>query len=307
MRIVIGTRGSALALWQANWVKERLAAAGYEAESRVLKTAGDTRPEASLSRSGTKGLFIKEIEEALLEGSIDLAVHSLKDLPIDQPAGLEVAAVPKRDDPRDAFISRSGLLWNALPAGSSVGTSSLRRIAQLRALRRDLDIVPLRGNVDTRLRKLDRGDCDALVLAAAGLDRLGLPDRASAYFSLDEMCPAVGQGALAIEIRKDHPDVARAVQPLEHLPTHQAVRAERAVLAHLGGGCQTPIAAHAAVEGGKLLLRGVVASLDGSEVFRASAVGSLEEPERLGVGVAQDLLRQGARAVLEKQSGVRSL
>ncbi len=299
MRIVIGTRGSQLALWQSNWVKERLSAAGHEVENRVIKTTGDTHPEASLSRSGTKGLFIKEIEEALLDRSIDLAVHSLKDLPVDQPAGLEVAAVPKRDDPRDAFISRSGLLWNALSAGSSVGTSSLRRMAQLRALRRDLVVVPLRGNVDTRLRKLDRGHCDALVLAAAGLDRLGLAGRVTAHFSVEEMCPAVGQGAMAIEIRKGDMGVQNAAQPLDDALTHQAVRAERALLRHLGGGCQAPIAAYATVESGHLDLRGVVARLDGSEVIRASAAGALDDPERLGERLAQDLLNRGARAVLE--------
>ncbi len=299
MKIVIGTRGSQLALWQSNWVKDRLSAAGYEVESRVIKTTGDTHPEASLSRSGTKGLFIKEIEQALLEGSIDLAVHSLKDLPVDQPAGLEVAAVPKRDDPRDAFISRSGLLWDALPASSSVGTSSLRRLAQLRALRRDLVVVPLRGNVDTRLRKLDRGDCDALVLAVAGLDRLGLAARVTAHFSVEEMCPAVGQGAMAIEIRKGDMGVQNAVQPLDDALTHQTVRAERALLRHLGGGCQAPIAAYATVESGHLHLRGVVASLDGSEVIRGSAAGALDDPEPLGDRLAQDLLNRGARAVLE--------
>lgn len=302
MRIVIGTRGSQLALWQTNWVKERLSAAGHEVESRLIKTTGDTHPEASLSRSGTKGLFIKEIEEALLNQSIDVAVHSLKDLPVDQPAGLEVAAVPKRDDPRDAFISRSGPVyagWNALPAGARVGTSSLRRRAQLRALRRDLVIVPLRGNVDTRLRKLDRGDCDALVLAAAGLDRLGLAARVTAHFSVEEMCPAVGQGAMAIEIRMGDMGVQNAAQPLDDALTHQAVRAERALLRHLGGGCQAPIAAYATVESGHLDLRGVVARLDGSEVIRGSAAGSLDDPERLGERLAQDLLSRGARAVLE--------
>lgn len=299
MRIKIGSRGSRLALWQATWVKSQLESAGYAVEIEVIKTTGDKLANASLTQSGAKGLFIKEIEEALAEGRVDVAAHSLKDLPTEQPDGLTIAVVPAREDPRDVFISRNGKRWAELPAGSRVGTSSLRRLTQLRSLRGDLEVVPLRGNIDTRLKKLDRGDCDALVLAAAGLRRLGLDERVTEYFSVDQMCPAVGQGALAIEIRRGDERIERAVKPLDHAPTHQAVRAERALLRCLGGGCQVPIAAHAGAERNELRLVGVVSSLDGTKIIRASAAGSVTDPVALGTAVAQGLLKQGARFVLD--------
>jgi len=301
MKIIIGSRGSQLALWQSNWVKDRLATTGYEVEIRTIKTTGDKLQDVPLAQSGTKGLFIKEIEEALADGTVDVAVHSMKDLPTDQPAGLVIPAVPEREDARDVLISRDGRNFGHLPAGARVGTSSVRRQAQLRSLRGDLGLVPLRGNLDTRLKKLERGDCDALVLAAAGVHRLGLRDRITEYFSPDAMCPAVGQGALAIEIRQGDERTERAVRPLDHVPTHQAVRAERALLRHLGGGCQVPIAAHAVATGGQLNLVGLVASLDGSLVKRAAAAGTIEDPEGLGVRVATHLLQQGARAILESK------
>ncbi len=305
MKIIIGTRGSQLALWQANWVKNRLTGAGHAVEIKAIRTTGDKLANVPLTQSGTKGLFIKEIEEALAAGSIHLAVHSLKDLPTEQPAGLAVAAVPEREDARDVLVSRHGLSLASLPAGARVGTSSLRREAQLRALRRDLEVVPLRGNLDTRLRKLDGGEYDAVTLAAAGLKRLGLAGRVTQYFSVDEMCPAVGQGALAIEIRPGDPQLERAVRPLDHSATHLAVCAERATLRHLGGGCQVPIAAHAVVPGRELRLVAVVASPDGSDLIRASATGALNDPEALGASVARDLVKQGARAILEL-SGVET-
>jgi len=301
MKIIIGSRGSQLALWQSNWVKDRLADAGLEVEIKVIKTTGDKLQDVPLAQSGTKGLFIKEIEEALADGTVDVAVHSMKDLPTDQPAGLVIAAVPEREDARDVLISNNGQRFVDLPAGARVGTSSARRQAQLRSLRGDLGLVPLRGNLDTRLKKLDRGDCDALVLAAAGVHRLGLQARITEYFSPDAMCPAVGQGALAIEIRQGDERTERAVRPLDHVPTHQAVRAERALLRYLGGGCQVPIAAHAVATGGQLNLVGLVASLDGSLVKRAVAAGTIEDPEGLGVRVATHLLQQGARAILESK------
>ncbi|MFB3922847.1 MAG: hydroxymethylbilane synthase [Terriglobia bacterium] len=299
MRIVIGSRGSQLALWQANWVKDRLAAAGHEIEIRVIKTTGDKMQNLPLTGSGTKGLFIKEIEEALLDGSVDVAVHSMKDLPTDQPAGLAVAAVPEREDARDILISADGKRFNELPAGTRVGTSSLRRQSQLRNLRADLEFVPMRGNLDTRLKKLDRGDCGAIVLAAAGVHRLGWRGRITQYFDAREICPAVGQGALAIEARADDQRVRRALKPLDHAPTHWAVRAERAMLRRLGGGCQVPIAAHAVAENSHHRLIGVVASLDGSTVIRAEAAGAPDNPEALGVAVGEALLKQGAKAVLD--------
>src|SRR2546422_2212401 len=245
MRIIIGTRGSKLALWQAGWVRDQLAAQGHEVEIKVIKTTGDRLGNVPLTQSGTKGLFIKEIEEALGAGAIDLAVHSLKDLPTEQPPGLGVAAVPSRADARDALISSGARPLAALPPGSRVGTGSLRRQSQLRALRGDLEAVPVRGNVDTRLKKLERGEYDALILAAAGLERLGLSERGTQYFAVDEMCPAVGQGALAIETREGDDRIEQAVMPLDDPRTHEAVRAERAMLPCLGGGCQTPTAAHA--------------------------------------------------------------
>jgi hydroxymethylbilane synthase len=311
MRLIIGSRGSKLALWQAHWVRDQLVAAGYEIEVRIIKTTGDklqavapsdplpTSVAQAVAEVGSKGLFIKEIEEALLAREIDVAVHSLKDLPTEQPAGLALGAVPEREDARDVFISRNAQPLEKLPPGARVATSSLRRQTQLRALRPDLTYAGVRGNLDTRLRKLERGDCEALVLAAAGVHRLGLTEHITSYFGFDEMCPAVGQGALGIEIHADDARAHEAVARLDHLATHQAVRAERAVLRRLGGGCQVPIAAHAVVEDGKLRLQALVASNDGTQVVRAQTKGPASEPEALGSAVAADLLRQGAREILD--------
>ena len=311
MRLTIGSRGSMLALWQAHWVRDQLAASGHEVEIRIIKTTGDklqaiapggavpASMAQTVAEAGSKGLFIKEIEEALLAGGVDVAVHSLKDLPTDQPAGLLLGAVPLREDARDIFIGRDELSLSNLPRGARVATSSLRRQTQLRALRSDLVYVPMRGNLDTRLRKLDRGDCEALVLAAAGVHRLGLAKRITSYFGIDQMCPAAGQGALGIEIRGDDAGAREAIARLDERATHLAVRAERAVLRRLGGGCQVPIAAHAFAEDGRLSLRGLVASLDGSHLIRAEAKGSASDPEALGAVVAKDLLQQGAQGILD--------
>ncbi len=310
MKLTIGSRGSKLALWQAQWVRDQLTAKGFEVEVRIIKTTGDKlqafAPNESLPASiaetvaqvGSKGMFIKEIEEALLAGEIDVAVHSLKDLPTEPPAGLVLGAVPQREDARDVFISRNDQTLAALAPGARVGTSSLRRQTQLCSLRPDLTFEAMRGNLDTRLRKLERGDAQALVLAAAGVHRLGLAGHITAYFSFEQMCPAVGQGALGIEIRADDPKAREAVEPLDHVSTHQAVRAERAVLRRLGGGCQVPIAAHAVSEDSQLHLRGLVANLDGTRVIRAQAVGAASDPEALGTAAAEDLLQQGARDIL---------
>jgi hydroxymethylbilane synthase len=310
MNIRIGSRGSQLALCQANWVKDQLTAAGHEITIEIIRTSGDklqNYPPAQplpasiaqiVAEAGTKGLFIKEIEEALLAGQVDLAVHSLKDLPAILPAGLILAAIPRREDARDALISAGGKPFEELPEGARVGTGSPRRQAQLRRLRADLDVIPVRGNLTTRLRKLEGGDCAALVLAAAGLHRLGLRSHISAYFSFDQICPAVGQGALAIEIRQDDVELERAVTPLDDPATHLAVRAERAMLQRLGGGCQVPIAAHASFEGAQLRLLGIVASLDGSRLIRASAAGSQNNPENLGAAVAEELIERGAGEIL---------
>ena len=299
MKLTIGTRGSQLALWQANWVKDQLHLAGHEGEIRIIKTTGDKLEQLPLTASGTKGLFIKEIEEALMDRSVDLAVHSMKDLPTDTPDGLLIAAVPQREDARDVLISTTGKKHGELPRGARIGTSSPRRQSQLRHLRGDLELVPMRGNLDTRLRKLDRGDCDAIVLAAAGAHRLGWRSRITEYFSASQICPAVGQGALAIECREGHHDAVRILADLDDAPTHWAIRAERAMLRHLGGGCQVPIAAFAVAAGRQLVLHGVVAALQGETVIRTEASGSVDNPEELGARAADDLLRQGARAILE--------
>ena len=296
MKVIIGSRGSKLALWQANWVRNRLAAAGHVVEIRIIKTTGDKLANLLLAQSGTKGLFIKEIEEALLAGEIDVAAHSLKDLPTELPEGLCVAAVPRREDARDVLVA--GQTCAELKPGARVGTSSLRRQVQLRQLRHDLDLVPMRGNLDTRLRKLDEGDCDALVLAAAGMHRLGLGHKIQQYFAVEEVCPAVGQGALAIEIREDDDKVRNAVSPVDDPATHSAIRAERAALRHLGGGCQAPIAAYARLEDGELYLAGMVARSDGSRLLRSAAAGPAGDPEGVGTALAEGLLHQGARAIL---------
>jgi len=296
MKVIIGSRGSKLALWQANWVRNRLAAAGHVVEIRIIKTTGDKLANLLLAQSGTKGLFIKEIEEALLAGEIDVAAHSLKDLPTELPEGLCVAAVPRREDARDVLVA--GQTCAELKPGARVGTSSLRRQVQLRQLRHDLDLVPMRGNLDTRLRKLDEGDCDALVLAAAGMHRLGLGHKIQQYFAVEEVCPAVGQGALAIEIREDDDQVRNAVTPVDDPATHSAIRAERAALRHLGGGCQAPIAAYARLEDGELYLAGMVARSDGSRLLRSAAAGPAGDPEGVGTALAEGLLHQGARAIL---------
>ena len=324
MKLVVGTRGSALALWQANWARDRLVILRHAAEIKVIRTSGDqpepsdssAAPDGSAGRSG-KGLFIKELEEALLDKSIDVAVHSLKDLPLDQPAGLTIAGISTRDDARDVLVCREGVppagasAFDALPAGSRVATGSLRRQTQLRHRRADLHYVPIRGNVDTRLRKLDAGECDALVLAAAGLIRLGLEARISETFSPDRLCPAPGQGALGIETRADgmtrESSVERAASALDDRTTRHAVRAERAVIWCLGGDCSTPIGAYAEPNADRLSLTAVVASPDGTRLIRAAASGPLTRPEELGNQVADDLLRQGAREILDSLPQARSL
>jgi len=297
--LAIGTRGSQLALRQARWVAERLAEAGEPSRLEIIRTTGDKIADAPLARIGGKGLFTKEIEEALLEGRIDLAVHSLKDLPTELPAGLRLAAVPPREDPRDALV---GARLADLPEGARVGTSSLRRSAQLRALRPDLRIEPVRGNLDTRLRKLEEGRYDALVMAAAGLKRMGWQERISEYLPAEWICPAPGQGALAIETRADG-EAARICSALEDAAARAEVTAERAVLAGLGGGCQVPVGAYAEFREGRLAIRAAVISPDGSRVIRAEAEGPAAQAAELGGELARRLLERGARAVLEAVYG----
>jgi hydroxymethylbilane synthase len=290
----IGSRGSKLALWQANWVKQQFEERGTFCSLEVIKTTGDKITSVLLAKVGTKGLFTKEIEEALLDGRIDLAVHSLKDLPTELPPGLKIAAIPEREDARDALVGRR---LADLPAGSKVGTSSLRRVAQLCAARSGLVIESVRGNLDTRLRKLSQGEYDALVLATAGLRRLGWADRIAEYFPVELMCPAPGQGALAIETREDG-DAARACAALDHAPTRAAVEAERAVLAALGGGCQVPIGVYGRVEDGRLELVAFVGLPDGSRAIRLSASGRASDGLRIGTDLGRELLEAGAREIL---------
>ncbi len=293
--LVIASRGSQLALWQARWVSAQLTERGHQCRIEIIKTTGDKITDVPLAKVGTKGLFTKEIEEALLDGRADLAVHSLKDLPTELPEGLVLAAVPEREDPRDAVVGKP---LADLPPGAKVGTSSLRRSAQLRKLRPDLEIESVRGNLDTRLRKLDAGQYDAILLAAAGLKRLGWGDRIAEILPAETMCSAVGQGALAIETRASGAGFD-AVQAMDHADTHAAVLAERGVLSALGGGCQVPIGAHATVEGGRLRLMGLVASPDGAEVIRGESQGAVGEAENLGRALGNELLKRGARRILD--------
>ena len=293
--LVIGSRGSQLALWQANHVKERLEARGNECRIEIIKTTGDKIQDVPLAKVGGKGLFTKEIEEALLDRRIDLAVHSMKDLPTELPKGLAVAAIPQRADQRDAIIG--GKLRN-LKVGAVVGTSSLRRIAQLKMLRRDLDIRCIRGNVDTRINKVERGEYDAIVLAAAGLQRLGWGDIISEFFRPDIMCPAVGQGALAIETLEEGQGFD-ACAPLDDPWTRMPVTAERSMLLELGGGCQVPIGAFGSLDNTELFLTGAVFSPDGATMIRYTATGECTKPVELGRSVAEVLLKRGAKEILD--------
>jgi hydroxymethylbilane synthase len=293
--LVIASRGSKLALWQANWVKSRLAEMGRESRIEIIKTTGDKITDVPLAKVGTKGLFTKEIEEALLEERADLAVHSLKDLPTELPPGLVLAGVPVREDARDAIVGRR---LDELRHGATVGTSSLRRAAQLRQLRPDLMVEPVRGNLDTRLRKLDEGRFDAIVLAGAGLKRLGWGDRIAEWLPAEVMCPAVGQGALALESRESGAG-QEACAALNDPQVQAAVTAERGVLAALGGGCQVPIGAHATVEGGRLRLFAIVAAPDGTEIVCADSEGAVTGAAALGASLGAELLNRGARRILD--------
>src|SRR5881227_1618731 len=272
-RLRIGSRGSQLALWQANHISELLRGQGHEVQIEVIKTTGDKITDVALAQVGTKGMFTKEIEEALAEGRVDLAVHSLKDLPTELSSGFEIAAITTRENPRDVFCSRKYASIDELPRGARVGTSSLRRQAQLKALRPDLEIHPLRGNVDTRLRKLVEGEYDAIILAAAGLNRLGKTDLVKQVIPRDIMCPAAGQGALGIEIRAGDTATRQLLAFLDDANARASTTCERALLNKLGGGCQVPIGAAAEVRQGRLHLDAIVASPDGTKILRESRDG----------------------------------
>lgn len=301
LQLKIGTRGSQLALAQAGWVAEALQHRFPKLSITLtkIKTSGDKLTDAPLAKLGGKGLFVKEIEEALLTGRIDLAVHSLKDLPAHLPKGLVLGAIPLREDPRDALISRAGHPFSRLPEGAKVGTSSLRRAVQLLHIRPDLEIVPLRGNLDTRLRKLEGEGLDAIVVAAAGIKRLGLEERVTEYLPEEISIPAIGQGALAIEVREGDA-VGDLVAALDHPESRFAVLAERAFLKRLFGSCQVPMAAHARLQQGRLVITGMVASLDGQKLLRDTLEGSPQDAEALGAALAETLLAQGADKLLEE-------
>jgi|SRR5581483_41305 len=297
----IGSRGSQLALWQANYIADRLRGCGHTVHIEVIKTTGDKISDVDLAKVGTKGMFTKEIEEAMLDSRIDLAVHSLKDLPTELAPEFVIAAVPEREDPRDAFLSNNYSRVEELPAQARVGTSSLRRQAQLHAMRGDLEVISLRGNVDTRFRKLQSGEFDAIILASAGVSRLGLTDLVRERLDPEQMCPAAGQGALAIEARSNDSASIAALKFLDHASTRAAVECERAALNALGGGCQVPIGAYASHKNGKLTLQAVVASPDGKEIVREQRSGS--DPQKLGVDVGEELLARGARRILASVYG----
>jgi len=299
-RLVIATRASRLALWQAEHVRDRLRAR-YPAcavELLTLTTRGDQILDRTLSKVGGKGLFVKELEAALLDGRADLAVHSLKDVPVDLQAPFELCAILERADPRDAFVSTHHDALAELPPGAVVGTSSLRRESQIRERHPHLVVKPLRGNLDTRLAKLDRGEYDAIILAAAGLQRLGLQARIRSLLDPQDSLPAAGQGALGIEIRDDRHDMRAWLAPMADPVTAACVTAERAVSRVLGGSCQVPLAAHATLESGTVHLRALVASPDGTQVVRAAHSGPAAEAEQVGVAVARQLLDAGARDIL---------
>jgi hydroxymethylbilane synthase len=301
-KIVIGTRGSQLALWQANHIKTALESSfsGFSVELFIIKTKGDIILDVPLAKVGGKGLFVKEIEEALLDGRIDVAVHSMKDMPSEIPEGLCIGAIPERENPADVLITYSGNSFSQLKAGARIGTSSLRRAAQLLNARSDIQIVPLRGNLDTRIKKLSTDHLDAIVLAAAGIKRLGLENRITEYLDESVMLPAVGQGALCIEIRDQDSVIGPLIGSLDHAGTRKVVTAERSFLKRLEGGCQTPIAAHGKLDTGTLSLTGLVADTDGSTIIRETLSSPENQSEKLGRELAELLLSKGGKQILDK-------
>jgi len=305
--IRLGSRGSTLALWQAEHVRAEVERrTGRTVEITKIKTTGDVILDVPLSKVGGKGLFVKEIEEALLSNRIDLAVHSMKDVPTDLPGGLEISCITRREDPRDAFLSVKHARFEDLPVGARVGTSSLRRQTQLLSLRPDLSIGQLRGNLDSRIRKMEEGQYDAILLAAAGLLRLGWDGKIRQYIPTDVSIPAIGQGALGIEIRSGDERTREAVAFLDDRETSVAVRAERGFLKRLEGGCQVPIAAHGTVDGKRVVLSGLIGKPDGSRILRGIRSGATSDPEAVGVALAEDLLAQGGKEILDevyRQSG----
>ena len=309
-KLVIGTRGSKLALWQSEYIKGLVEEiTGLPVELKIIKTTGDKILDVPLAKVGGKGLFTKELEVELMAHTVDLCVHSMKDVPTELPDGLYISATPERVDPRDALVSGAGYTLETLPLGAKVGTSSLRRIAQVRALRPDVEIVDVRGNLDTRMRKAETGEVDVVILAAAGITRMGWADRITSYIPTDQMVSAVGQGAIAIEIRKDDKLMRDVSDLLKHAPTYLCVTAERVVMKKLDGGCQVPIGAYARLDGHTLVMDAIVGSVDGSTILRVSLDGPSDKPVELGEAVVAALLELGADAILSeiRTSSVDSL
>ena len=301
MHIKIGTRGSKLALTQANLVADSLKKTdpGITAEICVIKTSGDIMQDVSLLKIGGKGVFVKEIEDALLAGTVDLAVHNMKDVPTESPAGLTFAAIMRREDARDILVSKNNRKMEFMPRGARIGTGSMRRSAQLLAVLPDLVIVPLRGNLETRLKKIETENLQGIILAAAGMKRLGLTEKISQYLPIETMLPAIGQGALGLEIRADDNELGKILVKLNHAPTAAEITAERSFLRHLGGGCLLPIAAFGKLEGDKLSLEGLVAAPNGASVVRDKVRGTIAEADELGKRLAEMILEKGGKKLLE--------
>lgn len=303
-KLVIGSRGSGLALWQANWIKSQLEELhpGLPVEIKIIKTSGDIIQDVPLAKIGGKGLFVKEIEEAMLRREVDIAVHSMKDVPMNLPFELEISIITERENPFDALISRDNIKLDDLPQNAKVGTGSLRRSSQLLKYRPDLQIFPLRGNIDTRIKKLNSEGLDAIILAAAGLRRMGWADKITEVISPDIILPAMGQGAVGIEARKRDYDVLAAILDLDHEPTHLALDAERAFVGKLEGGCQVPIGAYATLdnESDELTLKGLVASLDGTIIYQKEKKRTSVEAKKLGREMGDDLLNMGADVILKE-------
>ena len=298
-KLTIGTRGSKLALWQSEYIKGLVSEiTGLPVELKIIKTTGDKILDVPLAKVGGKGLFTKELEVELLAGTVDLCVHSMKDVPTELPEGLGIAAMPPRVDARDALVSGAGYTLDTLPQGARVGTSSLRRIAQVRALRPDVEIVDVRGNLDTRMRKAEDGEVDVVILASAGITRMGWADRITGYISTDQMVSAVGQGAIGIEIREDDAFMADVMDKIGHGPTMLCVTAERVVMRKLEGGCQVPIGAYARLDGDRLVMDAVVGSVSGDRILRAHLEGPADKPIELGELMVAELRELGADAIL---------
>ncbi|MDI6712527.1 MAG: hydroxymethylbilane synthase [Anaerosomatales bacterium] len=302
--LVIGTRGSKLALWQSEHIKAMVEEiTGLPVRLKVIKTTGDKILDVPLAKVGGKGLFTKELEVALMAGEVDMCVHSMKDVPTELPEGLFIAAMPERVDPRDVIVSGKGYTLDTLPEGARVGTSSLRRVAQVRHLRPDVEIVDVRGNLDTRMRKAEEGEVDAVILAAAGITRMGWADRITHYVEPEQMISAVGQGAIGVEIREDDEEMRHVMERIGHPETMECVTAERVVMRRLEGGCQVPIGAYARIEGATMVMDAMVGSLDGSTIVRRRVEGPAEDPVGLGERMVRELLDGGAGEILASIRG----